>query len=402
MYACSAHKACWLAVVVSAFGVCQVEKTIAQEVIRVYGSEGPAPAMHEAAATFGNAHGVQVEVVSGPAETWLAKAKSDADVIFSSAEFMMSDFVRNGELKIDKASVTPLYLRPSAILVRPGNPKGIRDFPHLLRPGIRVMVVTGSGQTGLWEDMAGKQGDVRAIRALRDNIVVFAPNSETAVKTWRERDDIDAWITWNIWYTPLHDHADLVPVGPDYRVYRQCNAALTEHGKSKPLAARLIRFLASPEGAKIFESWGWETSPSDASRLRIESNIAIVCRVDEDEWKEGVGAGLLSIRRLIEHYESIGVPASELHISAVVHGRAGYWLLKDGPYQAVKKDSSENPNKALIRELDDLGVSIELCAETMAEHGWTKEDVLPEVTVVVGACPRVVDLQLQGYAYWRF
>ena len=402
MCACSAHKACWLAVVLSAFGVCRAEKTLAQDVIRVYGSEGPAPAMHEAAVTFGNTHGIQVEVVSGPPDKWLVTAKTNADVIFSSAEFMMSDFVRNGELEIDRTSVTPLYLRPSAILVRPGNPKGIRDFPHLLRPGIRVMVVTGSGQTGLWEDMAGKQGDVRAIRALRNNIVVFAPNSETAVKTWRERDDIDAWITWNIWYTPLHDHADLVPVGPDYRVYRQCNAALTGRGKSKPLAARFIGFLASPEGAKIFESWGWHTSPSDASRLTVESNIAIVCRTDEDEWKDGVGAGLLSIRRLIEHYESIGIPASELHISAVVHGHAGYWLLKDEPYQAFKTDGNGNPNKALIRELDDLGVSIELCAETMAEHGWKKEDVLPEVTVVVGACPRVVDLQLQGYAYWRF
>jgi len=383
-------------------GMVSAASAVAQEGIRVYGSEGPAPAMHEAAVAFGNTHGVQVEVVSGPTDKWLAKAKTDADVIFCSAEFMMSDFVHSGELQIDRATVTPLYLRPSAILVRPGNPKGIRDFPYLLRPGIRVMVVTGSGQTGLWEDMAGKQGDVRAIRALRNNIVFFAPNSETAVKTWRERDDIDAWITWNIWYMPLHDHADLVPVGPNYRVYRQCSAALTERGKSKPLAGQFIEFLASPQGAKIFESWGWQTSPSDASRLTVESNIAIVCRIDKDEWKDGVGAGLLSIRRLIKHYESIGVPSSELHISAVVHGRAGYWLLKDEPYQAFKADGNGNPNKSLIRELDDLGVSIELCAETMMEHGWKKEDVLPEVTVVVGACPRIVDLQLQGYAYWRF
>ena len=41
----------------------------------------------------------------------------------------MSDLIRAGDLQIVASSVTPLYVRPSAILVRPGNPKGIRDFP---------------------------------------------------------------------------------------------------------------------------------------------------------------------------------------------------------------------------------------------------------------------------------
>ena len=397
-----AHRAWWLAVVLSVLAAQGAARASAQDVIRVYGSEGPTPPMHEAAAAFGEIHKVQVEVVSGPTDKWLDRAKTDADVIFSSAEFMMSDFVRTGELKIDRASIAPLYIRPSAILVRPGNPKGIRDFPNLLRPGIRVMVVTGSGQTGLWEDMAGRQGDVRVIRALRKNIVSFVPNSETAVRTWQERDDIDAWLTWNIWYLPLRDDADLVPVSEDYRVYRQCLVSLTERGKAKPLAERFIKFLASPEGARIFKSWGWLSSPGGPSPLTLESNIAIVCRLDKDEWKDGVGSGLLSIRGLVEHYKSIGIPSSELHISAGFHGSAAYWLLKDQPYRAIAKDGNANPNKSLIRELHDLGVSVELCAKTMAERGWKKEDVLPDVKVVVGACPRIVDLQLQGYAYWRF
>lgn len=238
--------------------------------------------------------------------------------------------------------------------------------------------MTGSGQTGLWEDMAGRQGDVRVIRALRKNIVCFAPNSETAVRTWQERDDIDAWITWNIWYLPLRDDADLVPVSEDYRVYRQCLVGLTERGKVKPLAERFIEFLASPEGTKIFKSWGWLTSPSGPSQLTVESNIAIVCRLDKDECKDGVGVGLLSVRRLIKHYESIGIPSSELHISVVLHGDAAYWLLKNQPYRAFAKNGNENPNTALIRELHDLGVSVELCAETMADAVGRKRTFCPK------------------------
>jgi intracellular sulfur oxidation DsrE/DsrF family protein len=38
----------------------------------------------------------------------------------------------------------------------------------------------------------------------------------------------------------------------------------------------------------------------------------------------------------------------------------------------------------------------------MKAHGWTLNDLLPEVKIVPGALPRIIDLQLQGYAYLRF
>ena len=78
------------------------------------------------------------------------------------------------------ATVRPLYLRPSAILVRPGNPKRIKGVGDLLTPGRRILVVQGSGQGGLWEDVSGRLGDIRSVRAMRANIVTFANNSGEA------------------------------------------------------------------------------------------------------------------------------------------------------------------------------------------------------------------------------
>ena len=385
-----------------ALGATGASETSAQDVLHMYGSEGPSPAIHEAARAFEAKNDVKVEVVSGPSEKWLDKAKADADVVFCSAEFMMSHFVRTGELQIVPTTVTPLYLRPSAILVRPGNPTGIRDFPDLFRLGMRVMVVTGSGQTGLWEDMAGKQGDIRTIRTFRKNIAFFAPNSETAQRTWRERDDIDAWVTWNIWYLPLHDHADLVPVSDDYLIYRQCNVALTQRGKDKPSAARFIEFLTSPEGASIFKSWDWIAPPANPNPLTVQTDIAVVCRVDKDESKNNIGVGLTGVRRLVEGYKSAGAPPHQVHITAIVHGDAAYWMLKDEPYRLFTKRDGGNPNKSIVRQLVELGVSVELCSHTMREHEWTKDDILPGVKIVADAYPRIADLQLQGYAYLRF
>jgi accessory colonization factor AcfC len=368
----------------------------------LYGPSGPSPAINESAVAFTGLFGVPVEVRSGPTELWVEQAAQDADLIYSSAEFMMSEFLRTEALHLDPDTLTGLYIRPSVILVRPDNPKGIKDFPDLLKPDVRVMVVEGSGQTGLWEDMAGKLGDVTTLRKLRANIVYFALTSDDAVKAWKERTDIDAWITWNIWHMPNRDRAKLIPVGRDYRVYRQCSIALTERGKANTGARQFVDFLTSADGARIFESWGWLTPSLDARPLTVNTDICAVCRIDKDEWKDGYGRGLLDIKGLLDDYVRLGIPYREVHISAVFHGEAAYWLLHDAAYARAPKGSALNPNAPLVRELQSLGVSVELCAKVMEEKGWTKEDVLDGVRVVPGALPRVIDLQQQGYAYVRF
>ena len=385
-----------------ALGATGASNASAQDVLHMYGPLGPSPAFKEAAMVFGDRHNMRLEVVAGPIDDWLDRAKDDADLVFSSAEFMMSAFTRAKELHIDQLSVTPLYLRPSAILVRPGNPKRIQDFPDLLRPGVKVMVVSGSGQVGLWEDMAGKLGNIQTLRAFRRNIVFFAANSGEAKRAWRENEDIDAWLTWSIWYMPVRDHAQHIEVSTDYRVFRQCSVALTERGTDKPLAKQFINFLMSSEAANIFGTWGWLTPPRDLSPVTVMNDIYAVCRIKNDEWKNNVGLGLACVKKLVEDYQSMGIPANEVHISAVFHGDAAYWMLKNGPYGAFTKGEAANPNTSIIRELVERGVSIELCAQAMKQHGWTQEDVLPEVKIVIGAYPRIIDLELQGYAYIRF
>jgi|GEM_PF-110488 len=373
-----------------------------QATLVLYGPSGPSPAINDAATAFSARHDIHVEVRSGPVDTWIDQAAKDADLVYSSAEFMMSRFLQTENLRLDPDSVTPLYIRPSVVLVRPGNPKNIQDFPDVMRPGIRVMVVEGSGQTGLWEDMAGKVGSVHTLRALRRNIVHFAPTSDDAMNQWKERDDIDAWITWNIWYMPLRDRAKLIMVSPDFRIHRQCSIAITNRGKARPVASLFIDFLTSPKGTEIFKSWGWMEPDTSNRPTVLTTDICAVCRIDSDDWQEGLGRGLLDVRSMLAEYERIGIPAAEVHISAVFDGEAAYWLLRDASYATVKPDEPYNPNKGVVDELHRLGVSLEMCAQTMAERGWKKEDLLPGVVVVPAAYPRIIDLQLQGYAYIRF
>ena len=90
----------------------------AETVVRAFGPGGPAPAMKEAADIFGKRSNVTVDVVAGPTNRWLGKAKSEADVIYSGSEVMMTDFVTAMAGQIAEETITALYLRAAAVLVR--------------------------------------------------------------------------------------------------------------------------------------------------------------------------------------------------------------------------------------------------------------------------------------------
>lgn len=367
-----------------------------QEVLHLYGPPGPLPAINEAVAAFEAKTGVKIEARFGTLESWAESAAQDADIVYSTADFLMSRYLRVKELRIDPETITPLYTQSSIILVRPSNPKQVTDFPDLLRPNVSVMVVTGTGMKEIWDDMAGKLEDIRTLRMLRKNVAVVAETGEEAMRSWREHPEIDAWLTWNIFYVPLRDHAKLVPVSRDYGIHRRCSVALTSRGKANTLAREFVKFLESPGGLKVFESWGWVQG--DRSPLAVNTDICAACRVSQDQWIDGVGAELLELRRLMQDYEEMGIPNGEVHISAVFDEDAAYWLLADHAYQNVKRGERQNPNKPLIEELARRGVSIELSEQSMRMFGWQKNDILPEVKIVPNAQIRIIDLQQQGYA----
>jgi len=229
--------------------------------LNVYGPGGPAPAMKEAAASFGKLHHVTVNVVAGPTPQWVERARDDADIVFSGAENMMGDFAKALPGAFDLHDVEPLYLRPVAILVRPGNPRHIQGFGDLLKPGVKVLTVAGAGQTGLWEDVAGRKGDIETVRQFRRNMVLpEAANSAVAKEMWSTHADIDAWLIWNIWQVANPALAQLVAVEEPYRIYRDTGVVLTTRGKSVAEAGEFVRYLASDEGRRIFARWGWVSS----------------------------------------------------------------------------------------------------------------------------------------------
>ncbi len=228
--------------------------------LKAYGPGGPAPAMREAAKIFGGKKGIAIEITAGPTPTWKDQAMKDADLIFSGSEYMMTDFVRR-DLPglIDAATIRTLYLRPSAILVRPGNPKQLGGVRDLTRPGIKILVVEGAGQVGMWEDVAGRTGDVKLVDGIRRNIAFFAANSGEAKKLWNGDPSYDVWLIWTIWQKEDPASADLIPTEKENTVYRSCGIAIANRSENKVIAKEFSDFLQSAEGEEIFVKWGWLT-----------------------------------------------------------------------------------------------------------------------------------------------
>ncbi|MEZ4461474.1 MAG: DsrE family protein [bacterium] len=165
----------------------------------------------------------------------------------------------------------------------------------------------------------------------------------------------------------------------------------------------VLMFLTAGCGSNL--QHGGPTYP-DGSRLQVRENVRVVYGVGGDAARQGVGEGLFFARRLVENYEAAGIDAENRTVVVVLYNAAAYWLLNADAWKRAAPTGAlaaeTNPNEAIVAELLERGVHIEVCGTTLKKNKWRAEDLLPGVVVVPGAYARIVDLQQQGFAYVAF
>ncbi|MGV3685036.1 MAG: substrate-binding domain-containing protein [Daejeonella sp.] len=226
-----------------------------QDTLYIYGPGGPGAAMEESAKLFAIQYSIPVKVTAGPEPKWIQQAKQNADLVFGGAEYMLTQFKMQHPGLVDSTTRTELYKRRAGILVRPGNPQNITSLKDLAKPGIRILEITGAGQLGMWEDLAGRQN---LIGGIQKNITGSFGNTAIAIDSWKADNKYDAIIIFASWHKRLKEVSQLIEIPKKQTVYRGTPIAITTISDQKSEAWQFIQFLLSSEGHAIFKKWGWE------------------------------------------------------------------------------------------------------------------------------------------------
>lgn len=187
-------------------------------------------------------------------------AKKNADILFGASEQSALAIIRDHKDRFSEKYIQPLYLRKSILLVKKGNPKNIKSIDDLTRAGIGIIVNDGGGTsntsgTGVWEDIAGRKGNIETVAAIRKNIILYAPNSGTARKAFENQPEADVWITWADWAASNPGIGDVVEIASDYVIWRDMNITVRQDANDE--IRRFAEWLQTDEAAPAFKKYGW-------------------------------------------------------------------------------------------------------------------------------------------------
>jgi sulfate/thiosulfate transport system substrate-binding protein len=147
------------------------------------------------------------------------------------------------------------------IVVRKGNPKGIRTWDDLVKPGVQVLIPNPFESGGArWDVMAavGARGDGFLPR-LYKNVVVQDKSARDSVQTFLGGKG-DALLAYeNEAITAQRKGGDVDYVIPDQTISIENPAAVVKDSKNARTAQAFLDYVRSPAGQKVFAANGYRS-----------------------------------------------------------------------------------------------------------------------------------------------
>jgi sulfate transport system substrate-binding protein len=162
---------------------------------------------------------------------------------------------------------------PFVILVRRGNPKGIRDFPDLAKPGVKIIHPDPVSSGGaMWSILAiygselvksekegGKRDEARALNTLRAiwRNVIATPGSAREARTQFETGYADALITYELEAILMKQvpGTDMEIVVPEATIFSEHPAVIIDRNvtaEERPVINAFIQYLWSEDAQRAF------------------------------------------------------------------------------------------------------------------------------------------------------
>ena len=230
------------------------------------------PVMKEAAKLFERETGIKVTLHFSGSGTMLSQMKMSrrGDVFIPGSHDYMEKARKDGVV-VGATEKTLAYLVP-AIVVRKGNPLGIRDLSDLAHPGVRVAIGDPrSVCVGLYAvEIMRKAG---LMDAIGKNIVTLAEScSKTA--SVLAMNAVDAVIGWDVFAAWNPGEMETVPLEPaQIPRIAYIPAAVSTYAANPKAAGAFVDLLAGPRGRAIFDKWGYLATEEEARKLAPQATV---------------------------------------------------------------------------------------------------------------------------------
>ena len=109
---------------------------------------------------------------------------------------------------------------------------------------------------------------------------------------------------------------------------------------------------------------------------------------------------LNTLARFLNMHAGAGVPIEQLHIAGVVHNKATHDVLDNVGYRA--KYGVDNPNLPLLTALEEAGVAVYICGQSISARGVDRTEIHKSVGVGLSAMTIILSLQSDGYQLIKF
>lgn len=127
----------------------------------------------------------------------------------------------------------------------------------------------------------------------------------------------------------------------------------------------------------------------------------IVVELTSGSEKPGeLNSSLNNIARLINLHAIGGVAKEKLTIVVAIHGEASYSIMNNEAYQMKYKTA--NPNLELYEELQEAGVKLFICGQSLIGRSIDRAKIVPQVEIATSMLTTITTHQLRGYAVLKF
>ena len=197
----------------------------------------------------------------------------EADIVTLALAYDVDAIAKSGLIKAGWSARLPEnsapYTSTIVFLVRKGNPKGIKDWADLTKPGIQVVTPNPKTSGGArWNYLAawhfartqpgGDDASARAfVTALFKNVPVLDSGARGSTTTFMERGIGDVLLTWeNEAYLALAEAKDKIEiVVPTLSILAEPSVAvvdtIVDRRGTRKVAQAYLEYLYSPEGQEI-------------------------------------------------------------------------------------------------------------------------------------------------------